>query len=420
MPAEKLRIRHVDPRTLTPAPYNPNLMTETARAKLRRSLEEYGFVEPVVVNTRTGWIVGGHHRVEVAIEMGLSEVPIVERDLDPDRERALNVALNNPEVQGQLDPGLLLAALAGIEDTPLLELTGFDFDQYQALQITQAQATKAGREGYVGALPAEAKTRPGQRWALGERHTLVIGDATDPDSYDGINGRASMCFTDPPYNVGAVGRTDEQLTMLNDRWPDEASYAAWLAGAFARIRERTAGAVYSCYGMQHAPALYAAWDEARLHRATSIAWVKDRFVIGGGDYHGGWEAILYGWPDGEDHYWIGDRDQANVWDYTTPKRGDRGRRGPSNVWRYQRPAASRLHPTMKPVLLVEHALRNSSRPGDLVLDPFAGSGSTMVAAENTGRHSYQIELDPRYADVIITRYDSLETGQPARKTGGPR
>ena len=406
----RLRIRHVDPKALTPAPYNDEVRTMTvgARAKLRASLEVFGFVEPILVNTRTGWIVGGHRRTEVAIEMGLEVVPVVERDLDPEQEKALSILLNNREAQGDFDPAGLLATLATFEDTPLLELAGFDYDQYQALQLAQAAATKTGREGYTPPLPESPKTKVGQVWALGDEHILVVGDATDPDAYTAMPEKAEMCFTDPPYGIDYEkkiksnpirGSRIRASSVISGDSADSAE--ALLSGALPLVAEHTAGAIYCCSVIGVLPVVVSAWRAAGIHHSTTIAWVKHRINPTLGNYQPQWEAILYGWPEGQSHHWIG---VTNA----------------SNVWHHQRPAASRLHPTMKPVLLIEHALRNSSHPGGLVLDPFAGSGSTMVAAENTGRSSFSVELDPRYADVILARYESLETGQPTLKTTGPK
>ena len=416
----KLRIRHVNPADLTPHPDNDQLrdLPAGAKEKLRTILRTFGFVEPLVVSAASGHLIGGHQRRQIAIEDGYTLVPIVEiPDLTPDEEAALLVALNNQEAQGSFNLEGLTKVLGPLENTTLLEATGYSFDQWQSLQLAAADdRLKAGREGNPPAVATKGQTRtkPGDRWNLGG-HTLVVGDAHDPDAYP--KTRSDMTFTDPPYNVDYEGRTEEKLTVLNDAWADAASYSAWLYSALHPIAQKTTGAIYLCHATVQTPATMAAWDRAGLHYSSTIAWVKDRFVMGGADYHWQWEPIIYGWVEGRgpDRYWYGGRNEGNVWEQATPKRGDRGRQGPSNVWRYQRPSASRLHPTMKPVALVEHALRNSSPPGGTVLDPFGGSGSTLIAAENIGRTAWLIELDPRYADVIIARYESLETGKEPTK-----
>lgn len=408
----KLRIRHVHPDDLRPRADNPRGMDERRYAKLKDALDRFGFVEPLVVNTRTGNLVGGHQRRRAALELGITEIPIVEIDVDEDEERALNVALNNRELQGEFDPKGLVEFLRPIEQGPLLEASGFDYDQFQTLQIqAAAEALKAGREGETPPLPdtdTDTVSQPGDIIRLG-RHTLVVGDATHRDAYAHLPHPADLCFTDPPYNVDYEGRTSDKLKILSDAFPTAAEYAAFLQAALTEIALATRGAVYLCHATTQAIAVRVAWAAAGYHESSTIAWVKDHFVMGRADYHWQWEPILYGWPEGRgtDRYWFGGRAQGNTWEHPTPKRGDRGRKGPSDVWRHKRPTASRHHPTMKPVALVEHALRNSSPPGGLILDPFAGSGSTIIAAENTGRSCYAVEKDPRYADVIRVRWASV-------------
>ena len=412
----KLRIKHVHPSELTPHPENPRDPDPSRQEKLKIILDRFGFVAPLVVNTRTGYLVGGHRRLEVALEEEYDEVPIVEIDVDTDEERALLVALNNQEAQGTWNTPMLVDVLTKLEASPLFEATGFDYDQFQRIALEAAGPafdTKSGREGEVPPTPDSPDARHGDVYQLG-RHILVVGSALEATSYQHMPKPAAMTFTDPPYNVNYEGGTSDRLRMMNDHFPDEGSYAAFMADSLKLIAQHTDGAIYVCYANLHNIAVHTALEEANIHLSSVIAWVKDRFTLGRSDYHWQWEPIAYGWPAGKDHYWIGDRNQGNVWEHKKPKKADRGRAGPSNVWRHQRPAANRLHPTMKPVTLVEQALRNSSQPGDWILDAFSGSGSTLAAAENTGRHCYAIELDPSYADVIIARWASLSGGEPTK------
>ena len=336
--------------------------------------------------------------------------------------RALNVLLNNEEAQSSWEPEQLVDVLASIEETPMLELTGFDFDQWQQLQVDVGAATKVGREGTVRS-PAKkgtrTKTRPGHVWKLGQ-HLLVIGDATHPESYEHLPEPAQMMFTDPPYNVDYKGRTSDELAILNDAMTD-AEYLAFIADFAKAVTPHLAGAAYMCHATRTQNEVRAALRLTGWHESSIIAWVKQHFVMGRSDYHWMWEPIWYGWPPDTKRHWVGDRNQGNVWEHgDTPaaKRAsgrmrNRGKqqsttKTQTDVWKHPRPSANRDHPTMKPVALVEHALRNSSEPNRWVLDPMAGSGSTIVAAENLGRRCYAVELDPIYADVILDRYKSLE------------
>ena len=412
------KVRWADPATLTPHPNNPRTIDPANKERLRTVLRTFGFVENLIVNLHNGYLLGGHQRLQIAIEEGW-KVPVLEIvEPDHDREAALLVALNNRETQGTFDPIDLVALLQPLAQTPLLEASGFDFDQFQALILeTNAAQAAVGREGQVIETPTTPTSRIGDVYQLG-RHTLVVDDALHDTSYRHLERPADLAFLDPPYNVNYEGRTADRLRILNDAFANEGAFAGFLEAAFTLVAANTDGAIYICHASNHAPAFTLAAQAAGIHISSTIAWVKDRFVMGRSDYHWQWEPILYGWPEGKTRYWLGDRSQGNVWEYGAAKKTTRRRDGHGNVWKHQRPSANRLHPTSKPVALVEHALRNSSPPGALILDPFAGSGSTLAACENTGRTAYVCELDPGYADVIIARYRSLDPGGEIRKISG--
>ena len=412
------QIRYVDPATLIPDPDNPRDIDPGEYQTLRAGLTEFGFVEPIIVNTRTGWTVGGHQRTTAAIEEGFAEVPILEIDLDPDRARALNVLLNNPKAQGRYNKEALLEYLSPLEQTALLELTGFTFDDIQRIQLDIKAPSTAGRTGDTPPPPDTPKTKIGQTWELGP-HILHIGDARDPDAYAHGPDEFGLCITDPPYAVGYEGRTDDKLTIIGDEIRSWADYHRFLYDALVPLATRLNGALYLFHSMTQAPAVHSALEDAHYHVATTIAWVKNHFVMGRGDYHYQWEPAIYAWPEGAARHWIGDRNQANVFEHADSKKARRQSAKKANaqtdVWRHNRPAANREHPTMKPISLLEHAIRNSSLPGAWVVDPYGGSGSTLVAADNLGRNCYMIELDPRYADVIIDRWKSLDPANKAKK-----
>ncbi len=228
-------------------------------------------------------------------------------------------------------------------------------------------------------------TRTGDLWRCGE-HRLLCGDATklaDVHRALGAGHLADMGFVDPPYNVAYEGGTAAKMTIANDALGG--SFPEFLRPALANLLSVTKGACYVCMSSSEWPTLHRVWQEAGGKWSSTIIWAKNTFALGRADYHQQFEAMLYGWKVGAQHYWCGARDQGNVWHFDKPARND-------------------LHPTMKPVALVERAIRNSSKPRDTVLDCFGGSGTTMIAAERTGRRAVLLEIDPAYADVIVRRW----------------
>jgi DNA modification methylase len=209
-------------------------------------------------------------------------------------------------------------------------------------------------------------------------------------------GLADMVFSDPPYNVAYEGKGHRRIA--NDALGTE--FAAFLRTACEGMLQVTKGAIYICMSSSEIGTLKQAFESAGGHWSTFVIWSKTSFTLGRSDYQRQYEPILYGWAKGSDHYWCGARDQGDVWQYAKPVRND-------------------LHPTMKPVALVERAIRNSSKSRDTVLDPFAGSGSTLMAAEATGRRAALVELDPAYCDVIVKRWQEQTGGTAVREDGAP-
>ena len=213
-----------------------------------------------------------------------------------------------------------------------------------------------------------------------------------------------MAFCDPPYNVslgdhGGQQRGQRRRRIQNDALPPE-QWESFVRGWARNLLTAVDGALYICMSTKEWPLVSRVLEEEGAHWSDTIIWAKDRFVLGRADYQRQYEPIWFGWRQGVSHHWCGDRDQGDV-------------------WRIERPSASEAHPTMKPLALVERATENSSRPGDLVLDLFLGSGSTLIAAERTGRVCYGIELDPYYASVAIARFEAF-SGETARKIEAPR
>lgn len=398
MAAQNISIEHVAPDALRPAPYNPRTMTDEARARLRRGIETFGLVDPIVARRSDGLVIGGHQRLHAAKEIGVATVPVVYLDdVDDQQAAALNVLLNNPSAQGEWDMARLSELLSELDATGFdATLTGFDTDALEGILAWTPEPEKSGEESDDVDLtpPAEPKSRPGEVYQLG-RHRLVCGDSTDATAWDRLmDGReADMVWTDPPYGVAYVGKTKDALTIENDAL-DEAGLEDLLRAALSLAWAHSrAGAVW--YVAAPAGPLHLVFAKV-LHDLgvwrQTIQWVKDTFVLGRSDYHYRNEPIFYGWKEGAAHYFVDDRTQDTIWEIDRPK-------------------ASKDHPTMKPLALIKRALENSSRSSEIVVDPFGGSGSTLIAAEQTGRTGYLIELDPRYCDVIRRRYAEL-VGQP--------
>ena len=241
-------------------------------------------------------------------------------------------------------------------------------------------------------VPETAVSQLGDLWVL-DKHRVLCGDATNKIDLDRVleGSSADMVFCDPPYSVAYTGKTARKLTIKNDDLG--AGFYDFLRDACAKMLAVTKGAIYICMSSSELHTLFRAFTVAGGHWSTLIIWAKNNFTLGRSDYQRQYEPILYGWPNGTPHYWCGDRDQGDV-------------------WFVDKPAVNDLHPTMKPVELVERAIRNSSKSQGLVFDPFGGSGSTLIACETTGRQARVIELDPRYADVIVKRWQDY-TGRKA-------
>jgi len=283
-----------------------------------------------------------------------------------------------------------------------LELIGFD--EASLVDLLGADEPDHAGQTDADAVPEIAETpisQPGDVWIMGE-HRLVCGDATTAEAYASLfrNGeRADMVFTDPPYNVAYAVDVHvpdiKQRPIANDNLG--AGFEPFLRDALSLLMAHCRGAIYIAMSSSEIHTLRRVFDELGGHWSTFIIWAQNTFTLGRSDYQRQYEPILYGWPKDASRHWCGDRDQGDVWQIAKPARND-------------------LHPTMKPVELVERAIRNSSRPGDVVLDPFGGSGTTLIAAEKSGRSARLIELDPKYCDVIMRRWQEY-TGSDAMLEG---
>jgi DNA modification methylase len=384
---------------LVPYARNARTHSEEQVAQIAASIVEFGFTNPILAGS-DGVIVAGHGRLAAAQKLGLDTVPVVVLDhLTPTQRRALIIADNRIAENAGWDDAMLRIELQSLqEDGFNLDITGFDADALA--EIMAGEETTVDGQTDDDAVPEVSATpisRPGDVWELGN-HRLVCGDATEPKSYELLmaDAQADMVFTDPPYNVDYANSAKDKMRgkdrpILNDNLGD--GFYDFLLAAMTPMLSRCSGAVYVAMSSSELDTLQSAFRAAGGKWSTFIIWAKNTFTLGRADYQRQYEPILYGWPEGQNRHWCGDRDQGDVWNIKKPQKND-------------------LHPTMKPVELVERAIRNSSRPGDIVLDPFGGSGTTLIAAEKTGRIGWLIELDPKYVDVIVRRWQDW-SGQEA-------
>ena len=395
---ENLNLQKIPLEKLNPAAYNPRLDLQPGDPmyeKLLASVEEFGYVDPIIWNQRTGNIVGGHQRLKVLKYLGHTEIEVIVLDIDELRERALNVALN--KVQGEFDPPKLAELLEDLEKKGFrVNITGFDAPEIDKLfqQYRRMQESKQAEDDYNVQAELDAIenpfTQPGDIWMVG-RHRLMCGDSTDIGQVARLmDGRkARLAFTDPPWNVdygGAAHPSWKQRSIMNDKMSSEDFYSFLLA-AFKSISSvcEPGTPIYVVMSAQEWPNVHAALLEANFHWSSTIIWAKDRLVISRKDYNTQYEPIWYGWLEGA----------ARLCPLRDAQQSD--------LWQFERPAKSPEHPTMKPVTLVARSINNSSHFGDIILDLFAGSGTTLIAAEQCERSSCLMELDPKYCDVIVKR-----------------
>ncbi|MBK7660251.1 MAG: site-specific DNA-methyltransferase [Betaproteobacteria bacterium] len=388
-------------------PYARNARTHSDEqvAQIAASIAEFGFTNPILAGA-DGVIVAGHGRLAAAQKLGLETVPVVVLDhLTPTQRRALVIADNRIAENAGWDDDVLRMELTALQDEAFdLALTGFDADALAEI-LTDENGAGSG-ETDDDAIPEVTETpisRPGDIWVMGH-HRLLCGDATLAESYQKLlgDGSVDMVFTDPPYNVNYANSAKDKMrgkdrAILNDNLGD--GFYDFILAALTPMLSRCQGAVYVAMSSSELDVLQAAFRAAGGHWSTFIIWAKNTFTMGRADYQRQYEPILYGWPEGSRRHWCGDRDQGDVWQIKKPQKND-------------------LHPTMKPVELVERAIRNSSRPGQLVLDPFGGSGTTLIAVEKAQRRAALIELDPQYVDVIVRRWQGWTGKQATRECDG--
>lgn len=401
-------------KDLKRADYNPRIMPDVEMQSLMKSIEVHGFVEPIVVNInpeRYGVIVGGHQRL-TAVEKLLAKdavkglemkydywvIPAFEVNLTLEAEKQLNIGLN--KIHGKFDEDKLFNLIIGMKESPTLPTTGFREDEVSRI-LDRNMPEPEDREGEATAI--EPRSKFGEIYELGP-HRLICGDSTDPEVYKKLLGeeKVDLVFTDPPYNVDYEGKTDEKMKIKNDKMTAE-EFKIFVDKVFYSMFQfvKTGSSFYICSGWSSYPQFLHSMLNNGFYHSGVIIWVKNNATFGFNDYKykHEWiakakkpeaktaESIIYGWKQGK-HTFFGDNE--------------------FDVWEMPRRATNRNHPTEKPDWLVMRAIRNSSKRGDIILDPFSGSGSVMGASEKTGRRAYMIELDPKFCDVIRDRWDRIE------------
>ncbi len=403
---ESYGIERVSVSALTAFSGNPRTHSDTQIDQIAASIREFGWTNPILVDA-CGTIIAGHGRLAAATKLGLTEVPVIRLGHLSDAQRkALVIADNQLALNAGWDEAALTSLIRELDAEKFdLDLLGFVSEELDRYLASFAEDTAAvGEEGELPEVPIVPTSRPGDLWILGN-HRLLCGDATIVTDVERLmDGQlADMTVTDPPYNVdyanAAKNKTiSKDRRILNDALGD--GFYQFLYDTCVNLLMVTKGACYVSMSSSELHTLQKAFTDAGGKWSTFIIWAKNTFTLGRADYQRQYEPILYGWKQGTDHFWCGARDQGDVWFVDKPRVND-------------------LHPTMKPVELIERAIRNSSKSRDIVLDLFGGSGTTLIAAERTGRSARLLELDPKYVDVIVERWQNL-TGQAAVLDGEER
>ena len=381
---------------LIPFSRNPRTHSDAQVAQIAASIAEFGFNNPILVDTKAG-IIAGHGRLLAARKLQLTEVPVIVLDhLSETQKRAHIIADNQLALNAGWDEELLRVELAALqEDDFNVNLIGFEDEELARLLAAQDAAEGLTDEDAVPELPETPISLVGDLWILGD-HRVLVGDATDTKAVAKLVAGASvdLVFTDPPYNVDYEGYTEQRLKIKCDRMSD-AVFKQFLEGAFGSYRTivKPGASMYVCHSSSWQREFQNALEAVGFEVRCQIIWAKNTFAWGFGRYKFQHEPIFYAHVAAQKDCWYGDKTQ-------------------STLWQEKKPAANRIHPTAKPVELIERALLNSSKAGDVVADLFGGSGSTLIGCERRGRHARLMEIDPKYADCIVRRYQEY-TGKQA-------
>lgn len=386
-----LKIEYVDVAKLKPYDKNTRKHEDYDVSQIAKSIEQYGFNDPIGIWGKDNIIVEGHGRLLAAKKLGITEVPCIRLDDLTDEQRREYAIMHNKTAELSTWDFDLLAA-----EIPELDFSGFDVDwglpaDEEETEITEDEPPEVDEEH-------EPICQLGDIWQLGE-HRLMCGDSTDKTTIEklleGNFGKIDIVLTDPPYNVAYKGKTKDELEIENDAMEQE-EFEGFLSSSFEIINEtlKKGGAFYIWHASRSQREFENALNNVGLQVRQQLIWVKNSMVLGRQDYQWRHEPCFYGWKEGT-HDWYSDRKQTTVLEF-------------------DRPTANKEHPTMKPISLMAYQIKNSTKKGDIVFDGFGGSGSTLIACEKTGRKCYTCEIDPKYCDVIVKRWENL-TGQKAVK-----
>ena len=383
-----LRIEQCPVERLVPYARNARTHSDEQVAQVAASIARFGFVNPILVGP--DWvIIAGHARLLAARELGMSEVPVIVLEhLSESERRALVIADNRLAMNAGWDEEMLALELAALREEDFsLDLLGFDDEELTRLLAAEDAAAGLTDEDSIPEVADIPVSQAPDLWTLGD-HKLMVGDATVAADVKRLMGpdTADCVFSDPPYNIDYQGYTKERLTIQNDQMGAE-QFKRFLLDSLQSFRSvvKPGASLYVCHSSSWQREFQNALEAAGFEVRCQIIWGKNTFAWGFARYKFQHEPIFYCHVAGQKDSWYGNKSQ-------------------STLWEEKKPSANRLHPTMKPVELVERALVNSSKPGDLVLDLFGGSGSTMIGCQRRGRTARLMEIDPKYADVIVRRY----------------
>ena len=381
-----MEIKELPLKELKPAAYNPRKKLKKGDKeyeKIKQSLLKFGYVDPILVNEDLT-VIGGHQRLTVLKDLDYETAKCVIVKLSKEDEKALNIALN--KITGQWDEALLADLLLDLQESDFnLDLTGFEPPEIDDILSNVHDKELSEDEFDVEEeLKKPTLSRHGDIWQLG-KHRVICGDSTKAETYKQLldDRKANLVVTDPPYNVDVEETAGK---ILNDNMSDRDFYQ-FLLSMFTQVENHMEddASIYVFHADTEGLNFRKAFKDAGFYLSGCCIWKKNSLVLGRSPYQWQHEPCLYGWKKKGKHQWFSDRKQTTIWEYDRPK-------------------SSKDHPTMKPIQLMAYPIQNSSMRGTIVLDPFLGSGSTLIAADQTGRVCYGIELDEKFVDVIVKRY----------------